>query len=104
METKLNIKNCRTINDESNCLNYSSMVHSKKVVKHALRQQVKRRRKNTTIAAGNSRSLPRIIHAIPSTISSDLPLSGISSQQNNIGNFYIYFLILKFFIYYLSCL
>ncbi|XP_011505775.1 PREDICTED: putative Polycomb group protein ASXL3 [Ceratosolen solmsi marchali] len=84
METKLNIKSCGTINDESNCLNYSSMVHSKKVVKHALRQQVKRRRKNTTIASGNSRSLPKIVHALPSTISSDLSLSGISSQQNNI--------------------
>ncbi|XP_043249243.1 polycomb protein Asx-like isoform X2 [Colletes gigas] len=37
------------------------MVHSKKVIKHALRQQAKRRRKNTTIAAGNSRTLPRIV-------------------------------------------
>ncbi|XP_067007446.2 polycomb group protein Asx isoform X2 [Anabrus simplex] len=35
--------------------------HSKKVIKHALRQQAKRRRKNTTIAAGNSAPLPRII-------------------------------------------
>lgn len=35
--------------------------HSKKVMKHALRQQAKRRRKNTTIAAGNSAPLPRII-------------------------------------------
>lgn len=33
--------------------------HSKKVIKHALRQQAKRRRKNTTIAAGNP--VPRII-------------------------------------------
>jgi hypothetical protein len=35
--------------------------HSKKVIKHALRQQAKRRRKNTTIASGNSSSLPRIV-------------------------------------------
>ncbi|XP_054284764.1 polycomb protein Asx-like isoform X2 [Macrosteles quadrilineatus] len=38
-----------------------SQSHSKKVIKHALRQQAKRRRKNTTIAAGNSTPLPRII-------------------------------------------
>jgi additional sex combs-like protein len=31
-------------------------------MKHALRQQAKRRRKNTTIAAGNVAPLPRIIH------------------------------------------
>jgi hypothetical protein len=35
--------------------------HSKKVIKHALRQQAKRRRKNTTIASGNSAPLPRIV-------------------------------------------
>lgn len=34
---------------------------SKTVMKHALRQQAKRRRKNTTIAAGNVAPLPRII-------------------------------------------
>ncbi|XP_025988226.1 polycomb protein Asx isoform X1 [Solenopsis invicta] len=49
---------CETI---PGCSGYSSMVHSKKVIKHALRQQAKRRRKNTTIAAGNSRTLPRIV-------------------------------------------
>lgn len=38
-----------------------SQSHSKKVIKHALRQQAKRRRKNTTIAAGNSAPLPRIL-------------------------------------------
>lgn len=44
---------------ETSSQNYS---HSKKVhSKHALRQQAKRRRKNTTIASGNSTSLPRII-------------------------------------------
>ncbi|XP_074103481.1 transcriptional regulator additional sex combs isoform X2 [Cotesia typhae] len=43
------------------CSGYSGMVHSKKVIKHALRQQAKRRRKNTTIASGNSRTLPRIV-------------------------------------------
>lgn len=43
---------------------YSSRIsqsHSKKVIKHALRQQARRRRKNTTIAAGNSAPLPRLI-------------------------------------------
>ncbi|XP_017786234.1 PREDICTED: polycomb protein Asx isoform X1 [Nicrophorus vespilloides] len=35
--------------------------HNKKVIKHALRQQAKRRRKNTTIASGNTVSVPRII-------------------------------------------
>ncbi|XP_065200040.1 polycomb protein Asx-like [Planococcus citri] len=35
--------------------------HSKKVIKHALRQQAKRRRKNTTIAAGNSAPVPRYV-------------------------------------------
>lgn len=36
--------------------------HNRKVhSKHALRQQAKRRRKNTTIASGNAASLPRII-------------------------------------------
>lgn len=44
-----------------------STTHSKKVIKHALRQQAKRRRKNTTIAAGTSApsaplpSFPRIV-------------------------------------------
>jgi len=47
---------------------------SKPVVKHALRQQAKRRRKNTTIAAGNVAPLPRIVHP--------------SNQVN--GNYYIY--------------
>ncbi|KAF5305689.1 hypothetical protein FQA39_LY09178 [Lamprigera yunnana] len=35
--------------------------NSKKVIKHALRQQAKRRRKNTTIAAGNPAPVPRIV-------------------------------------------
>lgn len=39
-----------------------SYSHGKKVhSKHALRQQAKRRRKNTTIASGNTTSIPRII-------------------------------------------
>lgn len=33
--------------------------HSKKVTKHALLQQAKRRRKNTKIAAGSSTSIPQ---------------------------------------------
>lgn len=47
--------------------------NSKPIVKHALRQQAKRRRKNTTIAAGNVAPLPRII---------------LPSNQFN-GNFYL---------------
>lgn len=82
------------------CSNYSGMVHSKKVIKHALRQQVKRRRKNTTIASGNSRSLPRIIVKplppivvqTPPTVPSPLPANNLLSsmstiQQNMTGNF-----------------
>jgi len=42
--------------------NAKSTNSSKPVVKHALRQQAKRRRKNTTIAAGNVAPLPRIVH------------------------------------------
>lgn len=38
-------------------LSQNKKIHSK----HALRQQAKRRRKNTTIASGNTNSLPRII-------------------------------------------
>lgn len=40
---------------------HNSHAHSKKGIKHALRQQAKRRRKNTTIAAGNSAPLPRYV-------------------------------------------
>lgn len=43
-------------------------------MKHALRQQAKRRRKNTTIAAGNVAPLPRII----------LPSNQINSNYYNI--------------------
>lgn len=43
--------------DTSQHISHSKKVHSK----HALRQQAKRRRKNTTIASGNTTSLPRII-------------------------------------------
>ncbi|XP_059483071.1 putative Polycomb group protein ASXL3 isoform X2 [Neocloeon triangulifer] len=39
-----------------------SQNHSKKVIKHALRQQAKRRRKNTTFASGNSIApIPRLV-------------------------------------------
>ncbi|EFN63008.1 Polycomb protein Asx [Camponotus floridanus] len=68
---------CETI---PGCSGYSSMVHSKKVIKHALRQQAKRRRKNTTIAAGNSRALPRIVvKPLPPPPSNDPP-----SPVNNV--------------------
>lgn len=39
----------------------STRPNKKKTIKHALRQQAKRRKKNTTIASGNSPSVPRII-------------------------------------------
>ncbi|KYM76336.1 Polycomb protein Asx [Atta colombica] len=70
---------CETI---PGCSGYSSMVHSKKVIKHALRQQAKRRRKNTTIAAGNSRTLPRIVvKPLPPPPPNDPP-SPINNMQH----------------------
>uniref|UniRef100_A0A6P7G3W3 Polycomb protein Asx n=1 Tax=Diabrotica virgifera virgifera TaxID=50390 RepID=A0A6P7G3W3_DIAVI len=36
-------------------------INSRKTIKHALRQQAKRRKKNTTIASGNTNTVPRII-------------------------------------------
>lgn len=91
MDKKRIIENFCDINGDLNFLNYSSMVHSKKVVKHALRQQVKRRRKNTTFAAGNHRTLPKIIHNLPissdhTSTSTDISLAVINDQQNHIGN------------------
>ncbi|KMQ84373.1 polycomb protein asx, partial [Lasius niger] len=65
------------------CSGYSSMVHSKKVIKHALRQQAKRRRKNTTIAAGNSRALPRIVvKPLPPPPPSNDPPSPVNNVQH----------------------
>ncbi|XP_066591670.1 polycomb group protein Asx isoform X1 [Prorops nasuta] len=61
MDTDVEIAKGEGCETSPGCSGYSSMVHSKKVIKHALRQQAKRRRKNTTIAAGNSRTLPRIV-------------------------------------------
>lgn len=76
---------CETI---PGCSGYSSMVHSKKVIKHALRQQAKRRRKNTTIAAGNSRALPRIVvKPLPPPPPSNDPPSPVNNVQHiNTGN------------------
>ncbi|XP_012274048.1 putative Polycomb group protein ASXL3 isoform X2 [Orussus abietinus] len=66
------------------CSGYSSMVHSKKVIKHALRQQAKRRRKNTTIASGNSRTLPRIVvKPLPPPPPNDPPSLVNNTQHNN---------------------
>uniref|UniRef100_A0ABD2WCY4 DEUBAD domain-containing protein n=1 Tax=Trichogramma kaykai TaxID=54128 RepID=A0ABD2WCY4_9HYME len=42
-------KLCKT---QTSCINYCSEVQSKKFIKHALRQQVKRRKKNTLMATG----------------------------------------------------
>lgn len=70
------------------CSGYSSMVHSKKVIKHALRQQAKRRRKNTTIASGNSRTLPRIVvKPLPPPPPDDPPSPVNNTQHINTGNF-----------------
>ena len=91
------------------CSGYSSMVHSKKVIKHALRQQAKRRRKNTTIAAGNSRTLPRIIvKPLPPPPPNDPPSPVNNIQHVNSGQCqkqfveyifsFIFFLGYKFFI------
>lgn len=78
---------CETI---PGCSGYSSMVHSKKVIKHALRQQAKRRRKNTTIAAGNSRALPRIVvKPLPPPPSNDPPSPVNNVQHINTGNYNI---------------
>lgn len=75
---------CETI---PGCSGYSSMVHSKKVIKHALRQQAKRRRKNTTIAAGNSRTLPRIVvKPLPPPPPNDPPSPVNNVQHVNTGN------------------
>lgn len=75
---------CETI---PGCSGYSSMVHSKKVIKHALRQQAKRRRKNTTIAAGNSRTLPRIVvKPLPPPPPNDPPSPVNNVQHINTGN------------------
>jgi len=51
-------------------------------MKHALRQQAKRRRKNTTIAAGNVAPVPRII----------LPSNQINSKYNIIYLIIIHFI------------
>lgn len=70
------------------CSGYSSMVHSKKVIKHALRQQAKRRRKNTTIAAGNSRTLPRIVvKPLPPPPPNDPPSPVNNIPHINSGNY-----------------
>lgn len=70
------------------CSGYSSMVHSKKVIKHALRQQAKRRRKNTTIAAGNSRTLPRIVvKPLPPPPPNEPPPQVNNVQHINTGNY-----------------
>ncbi|XP_048266987.1 polycomb protein Asx isoform X3 [Bombus terrestris] len=61
MDTDVELAKGEGCETSPGCSGYSGMVHSKKVIKHALRQQAKRRRKNTTIAAGNSRTLPRIV-------------------------------------------
>jgi len=79
---------CETI---AGCSGYSSMVHSKKVIKHALRQQAKRRRKNTTIASGNSRTLPRIVvKPLPPPPPNDPPSPVNNVQHVNTGNFKSY--------------
>ncbi|KAK6623484.1 hypothetical protein RUM43_009336 [Polyplax serrata] len=53
--------------------------HSKKVIKHALRQQAKRRRKNTTIAAGTSAPLP----SFPMVIVKTVPVLSANKQNES---------------------
>lgn len=57
---KITVNNITTVSNES-VNNDNSNVLNKKVLKHALRQQVKRRRKNTTLASGYTSNVPRII-------------------------------------------
>lgn len=85
MESNFNLKNCEIIDDDLNCLDCSSagMVQNKKV-KNALRQQVKRRRKNTIIASGNSHSSSKSINSSPNAISTDFLSSGIHSHNGNL--------------------
>ncbi|XP_023012052.2 transcriptional regulator additional sex combs [Leptinotarsa decemlineata] len=56
-----NVSNINLSNITSNKEHDRASGNNKKNIKHALRQQAKRRRKNTTIASGISNSLPRII-------------------------------------------
>lgn len=83
METKYNLKNCEIVDNDLNYINCSGVANSKKV-KNALRQQVKRRRKNTTIAAGNPHLVNKIVNALPSNVSSDFSSSGMSNPIGNI--------------------
>lgn len=89
MDTEIESNRNEATGDISpSCSNYSGIVHTKKVIKHALRQQVKRRRKNTTIASGNSRSLPRIVVKplpLPATAPTPVPVDEIlSNMQHNV--------------------
>ncbi|XP_071448972.1 polycomb group protein Asx isoform X2 [Hetaerina americana] len=60
----------------------------KRVVKHALRQQAKRRRKNTTIAAGgNTAPIPRlIVKSLPSLVPSQQRGSLGSSSEKDVNH------------------
>lgn len=92
METTVYLQRGDASDEVPGCSSYSSMVHSKKVIKHALRQQVKRRKKNTTIAAGNSRGLPRIVVKplpLPLPLPNDASLSDASVQHVHPGNVFV---------------
>lgn len=60
-----NLPGCSSENFKCLDSRLHSNSHNKKVIKHALRQQAKRRRKNTTIASGNTPTIPRIICKLP---------------------------------------
>ncbi|XP_076238662.1 transcriptional regulator additional sex combs isoform X1 [Calliopsis andreniformis] len=84
MDTDVELAKGEGCETSPGCSGYSSMVHSKKVIKHALRQQAKRRRKNTTIAAGNSRTLPRIVvKPLPPPPQNDPPSPVNNTQHIN---------------------
>ncbi|CAH0556669.1 unnamed protein product [Brassicogethes aeneus] len=55
-----NLDNTSVNSDVKEVVKHSTN-NNKKTIKHALRQQAKRRRKNTTIASGNLPAVPRII-------------------------------------------
>lgn len=87
MDTDVEIGKSEGCENIPGCSGYSGMVHSKKVIKHALRQQAKRRRKNTTIASGNSRTLPRIVvKPLPPPPPDDPPPPVNNTQHINAGN------------------
>ena len=65
-------------------MNCNLAVHHKKFIKHALRQQIKRRRKNTTIAAGNTKSFSKLTNELTFAMP-EIAQPTFINQENNIG-------------------